>query len=93
MDSADSSRYVPDYRKANFKNKNRFQADEVRRRRETQQVELRKQKREEMLSKRRNFTGNEHISGLPESDDEDAASQTNITMIRCFTHNFNKNCH
>ncbi|AWU77285.1 importin subunit alpha [Pichia kudriavzevii] len=74
MDSADSSRYVPDYRKANFKNKNRFQADEVRRRRETQQVELRKQKREEMLSKRRNFTGNEHISGLPESDDEDAAS-------------------
>lgn len=76
MESSDSSRYVPDYRKANFKNKNRFQQDEVRRRRETQQVELRKQKREEMLSKRRNFTPSDgsNMNALPDSDDDDGNS-------------------
>ncbi|GME85611.1 unnamed protein product [Ambrosiozyma monospora] len=68
MDSADSSRYVPEYRKTTFKNKNRFNADEVRRRRENQQVELRKQKREEMLAKRRNF---DPSTAGPDSDNED----------------------
>jgi importin subunit alpha-1 len=86
MDSADSSRYVPDYRKANFKNKNRFQQDEVRRRRETQQVELRKQKREDMLSKRRNFNtvDGTTISGLPESDDEDGNSTDDYNNDQMF---------
>ncbi|GME98172.1 unnamed protein product [[Candida] boidinii] len=84
MDSEDtSSRYVPDYRKANFKNKNRFQQDEVRRRRETQQVELRKQKREELLTKRRtigdsnnNITKNDILNDSEGEEEEDANTES-----------------
>lgn len=64
MDSDATSRFVPEYRRTNFKNKGRFQTDELRRRRETHQVDLRKQKREEALSKRRNYAAND-------SEDED----------------------
>lgn len=39
-----TSKFVPEYRRTNFKNKGRFSADELRRRRDTQQVELRKAK-------------------------------------------------
>ncbi|GME86482.1 unnamed protein product [[Candida] boidinii] len=85
MDSEDtSSRYVPDYRKANFKNKNRFQQDEVRRRRETQQVELRKQKREELLTKRRNFTDtstNTESNTFNDSENEDEEEDANTESI------------
>lgn len=61
MDSDATNRFVPEYRRTNFKNKGRFQSDELRRRRETHQVDLRKQKREEVLAKRRNYAnqGNE----------------------------------
>lgn len=53
MDSDSSSatgtnKYVPEYRRTNFKNKNKFSAEELRKRRENQQVELRKNKREEV---------------------------------------------
>ncbi|EPX71905.1 karyopherin Cut15 [Schizosaccharomyces octosporus yFS286] len=50
-----SSRFIPEHRKQNYKGKGAFQADELRRRRETQQIEIRKQKREENLNKRRNL--------------------------------------
>ncbi|CCF56196.1 hypothetical protein KAFR_0A07620 [Kazachstania africana CBS 2517] len=72
MDSSDSStanKFVPEYRRTNFKNKSRFSADELRRRRDNQQVELRKAKREEALAKRRNFVP--PASGATESDSED----------------------
>lgn len=62
MDSDATNRFVPEYRRTQFKNKGRFANDELRRRRENHQVDLRKQKREEMLLKRRNFVpqdGNE----------------------------------
>lgn len=68
MDSESTNRFVPDYRRTNFKNKGRFQSDELRRRRENHQVDLRKQKREEVLSKRRNYNNNAN-----DSEDEDAA--------------------
>ncbi|OBA26911.1 ARM repeat-containing protein [Hanseniaspora valbyensis NRRL Y-1626] len=60
MDSDTSSasgtnKYVPEYRRTTFKNKNKFSAEELRKRRETQQVELRKTKRDEVLAKRRNM--------------------------------------
>ncbi|GAB5590268.1 Importin subunit alpha-1 [Umbelopsis nana] len=42
-----------------FKSKGVFKPEELRRRREAQQVEIRKQKREENLTKRRNFNPNE----------------------------------
>lgn len=52
-------------RRSNFKNKGLFKGDELRRRREEQQVEIRKQKREENLTKRRN------MANIAASDDED----------------------
>lgn len=50
-----------------YKNKSAgFKQDELRRRREEQQVEIRRQKREENISKRRNLA----TSSGPDSDDE-----------------------
>lgn len=73
MGSYSASKFVPEYRRTNFKNKGRFQSDELRRRREIHQVDIRKQKKEEALSKRR-VLQNESI----ELEDEyDHKSQTN----------------
>ncbi|ORZ07839.1 armadillo-type protein [Absidia repens] len=56
-----------DPRRNAFKARNQFKPEEVRRRRETAQVEIRKQKKAENLAKRRNF----NISNLgQDSDDE-----------------------
>lgn len=52
---------APDY-----KNKSSLRADDLRRRREEQQVEIRRQKREENVTKRRNLD----LAEGPESDDE-----------------------
>ena len=52
---ADSSKYIPEHRRATHKGRNQFRGDELRRRREDQQVEIRKQKKEENLAKRRNL--------------------------------------
>ncbi|RLV90806.1 Importin subunit alpha [Spathaspora sp. JA1] len=76
MDSDATNRFVPEYRRTQFKNKGRFQSDELRRRRETQQVDLRKQKREEVLAKRRNFQ-NDVSAGGADSEDEDEYSPNN----------------
>lgn len=51
-----SERYIPEHRRTQFKAKNTFKPDELRRRREEQQVEIRKAKREENLAKRRGIT-------------------------------------
>lgn len=67
MDSDSTNKYIPDHRRTNFKNKGRFNPDELRRRRENQSVELRKAKRDETLAKRRNF----NIT-TEDSDDEDS---------------------
>ncbi|CCK70787.1 karyopherin alpha KNAG_0F01190 [Huiozyma naganishii CBS 8797] len=72
MDSEDSgstSKFVPEYRRTNFKNKGRFSADELRRRRDTQQIELRKAKRDEVLAKRRNFVP--PVDGVDSEDEDD----------------------
>ena len=45
--------YVPEHRRTGYKNRGQFRIDELRRRREEAQVEIRRQKREENLSKRR----------------------------------------
>ncbi|CAG8443417.1 8315_t:CDS:1 [Ambispora gerdemannii] len=58
---------VPDHRKNTFKAKGIFKADELRRRREEQQVEIRRKHREESLAKRRNL----NIAGAVASDSED----------------------
>ena len=64
-----SDRYIPEHRR-NFKAKGVFKGDELRRRREEQQVEIRKQKREENLAKRRNLAGSDPAPGAVDSDDE-----------------------
>lgn len=80
MDGNATSRFVPEYRRTNFKNKSRFQPEELRRRHNLQQVELRKAKRDETLAKRRNMVlmGDdveldlepEDSEGLPRGTDE-----------------------
>lgn len=54
-------------RKNTFKNKDAFGSDQVRNRRQKHTVEIRKQKREENLSKRRNM----NIPSASMSDSED----------------------
>lgn len=62
-----------DYRRNAYKERNRFKPEEVRRRRENMQVEIRKQKKEENLAKRRNLVETEVAD---ESDEEvDAVNQ------------------
>jgi hypothetical protein len=65
-----TDRYIPEHRR-NFKAKGTFKPDELRRRREEQQVEIRKQKREENLAKRRNMVATSPAPGA-DSDDEGA---------------------
>jgi Importin beta binding domain len=70
---ADSTRYVPEHRRQTYKGKNLFKGDELRRRREEQQVEIRKQKKEENLAKRRNLTVGTDASMDSDTDDEGIA--------------------
>ncbi|KAI9827355.1 MAG: hypothetical protein M1819_006998 [Sarea resinae] len=73
-----AERYIPEHRRTQFKAKNTFKPDELRRRREEQQVEIRKAKREENLAKRRGIaTRDGAVSGpgaslgaSQDSDDE-----------------------
>jgi importin subunit alpha-1 len=76
-----AERYIPEHRRTQFKAKNTFKPDELRRRREEQQVEIRKAKREENLAKRRGITARDgsvtvgggpgaSLGAAPDSDDE-----------------------
>ncbi|KTW29646.1 hypothetical protein T552_00854 [Pneumocystis carinii B80] len=71
MTNLDTSRFVPEYRRNNFKSKNIFGMDELRRRREEQRLEIRRQMRDDSLAKRRNL----NLSSIEttESDDEESA--------------------
>lgn len=74
IDDSTSNKFVPEYRRTNFKNKGRFSADELRRRRDTQQVELRKAKRDEVLAKRRNFTVPADGADSEDEDDDNSTA-------------------
>jgi len=71
-----TDRYIPEHRRNVFKAKNAFKPDELRRRREEQQVEIRRAKREENLAKRRGIVGADgqapgaSLGAAPDSDDE-----------------------
>lgn len=70
-----AERYIPEHRRTQFKAKGAFKPDELRRRREEQQVEIRRQKREENLAKRRGVQGRdgggpEAVFAGADSDDE-----------------------
>ena len=69
-----AERYIPEHRRNQFKAKAAFKPDELRRRREEQQVEIRRQKREENLAKRRGIQtrdGGIGVGGAMASDSED----------------------
>jgi hypothetical protein len=55
-------------RQSNFKNRGALKPDEIRRRREDVTVEIRKQKKEESLAKRRNLVP--EVPQLSDSDEE-----------------------
>jgi importin subunit alpha-6/7 len=68
---ADTTRFVPEHRRQTYKGKNLFKGEEVRRRREEQQVEIRKQKRDENLAKRRNLAFMFPDTSMESDTDED----------------------
>jgi hypothetical protein len=65
-------------RKTAFKNKDTFQTEQVRNRRQQHTVELRKQKREQNLAKRRNFAFDQDMS---ESDDDQVDASQKETEV------------
>ncbi|BDD55207.1 Importin alpha subunit (Karyopherin alpha subunit) (Serine-rich RNA polymerase I suppressor protein) [Monascus purpureus] len=79
-----AERYIPEHRRTQFKARNQFRPDELRRRREEQQVEIRRQKREENLAKRRGIQTSEGAVGVggaaAESDDEASAIESELNV-------------
>ncbi len=80
-----AERYIPEHRRTQFKAKNQFRPDELRRRREEQQIEIRKQKREEGLAKRRGIVTRDggigvggSMAAATESDDEASAIESEV---------------
>ena len=81
-----SDRFIPEHRRTQFKAKNAFKPEELRRRREEQQVEIRKAKREENLAKRRGIgTGADRpgaaLGAAPDSDDDTAPTESQVSML------------
>jgi hypothetical protein len=82
-----AERYIPEHRRTQFKAKNTFKPDELRRRREEQQVEIRKAKREENLAKRRGIGTGENRPGAslgaaPDSDDDTAPTESQVRYVQ-----------
>ncbi|OJI99151.1 hypothetical protein ASPVEDRAFT_125341 [Aspergillus versicolor CBS 583.65] len=81
-----AERYIPEHRRTQYKARNQFRPDELRRRREEQQVEIRKQKREENLAKRRGIQTRDGGIGVgggmaaAESDDEASAIESELNV-------------
>ena len=79
-----ADRYIPEHRRTQFKAKNTFKPEELRRRREEQQVEIRKAKREENLAKRRGITGGDgarlgaSLGAEADSDDDNVPSESQV---------------
>lgn len=85
-----AERYIPEHRRTQFKAKGTFKPEELRRRREEQQVEIRRAKREENLAKRRGIAGRDGQvavggpgTGLGASQDSDDEG-VNIESQVCF---------
>jgi hypothetical protein len=82
--AAMAERYIPEHRRTQFKAKNTFKPEELRRRREEQQVEIRKAKREENLAKRRGITGGDgarlgaSLGAEADSDDDTVPSESQV---------------
>lgn len=83
-----ADRFIPEHRRTAYKAKSAFKPDELRRRREEQQVEIRKAKREENLAKRRGIVGTEapgaSLGAAPDSDDEGAGMENQVRSLSQF---------
>ena len=88
-----AERFIPEHRRTQFKAKNTFKPDELRRRREEQQVEIRKAKREENLAKRRGISGRDgtqmsapgaSLGASIDSDDEGGTIESQVRNSRSF---------
>lgn len=67
-----TSRYVPAYRRAQFKNRNEFSNESVRRRRGSHAEEIRKVRRESLVAnKRRHYYRQPGLATILDSDDDD----------------------
>lgn len=81
-----SERYIPEHRRTQFKAKGTFKPEELRRRREEQQVEIRKAKREENLAKRRGLASADgsrpgaSLGAAPDSDDDTAPTESQVRV-------------
>lgn len=80
-----AERYIPEHRRNQFKAKSAFKPDELRRRREEQQVEIRRQKREENLAKRRGIQTRDGGIGVgggmaSDSEDESGSIETEVRI-------------
>lgn len=87
-----AERYIPEHRRTQFKAKNTFKPEELRRRREEQQVEIRKAKREENLAKRRGIGGTDgssrpgaSLGAEADSDDDTVPTESQVSRSRTFT--------
>jgi hypothetical protein len=86
-----ADKYIPEHRRTTFKAKSAFKPDELRRRREEQQVEIRRAKREENLAKRRGIAGRDQpgasLGAAPDSDDEggNIESQVSYPSYACIS--------
>lgn len=81
-----SDKYIPEHRRNQYKAKSTFKPDELRRRREEAQVEIRKAKREENLAKRRGIgTGADRpgasLGAAPDSDDDTAPTESQVSSL------------
>lgn len=80
-----ADKYIPEHRRNNFKAKNQFKPDELRRRREEQQVEIRRQKRIESLAKRRGIQRADGEVGIgftgADSDDEAGNIESEVSQV------------
>ena len=88
-----TDRYIPEHRRNTFKAKNTFKPDELRRRREEAQVEIRKQRRDENLAKRRGIAGRDgpqssapgaSLGASIDSDDEGGTIESQV----CYRYRF-----
>lgn len=83
MDKENGSR-ATEHRQAAFKHRAQLKTDELRRRRENQTVVIRKQKRDESLAKRRNFTPSQSSaeagSSLDVVDEADGGDVSSLTV-------------
>lgn len=81
-----ADKYIPEHRRTTFKAKSAFKPDELRRRREEQQVEIRRAKREENLAKRRGISGRDQpgasLGAAPDSDDEGGNIESQVRVPR-----------